>query len=162
MPILTFRCCNSRCGREYDSYSTEPRCPTCRSKRAQWVPVKVAIRKVAPQVDRDMRVAAEQYGMSDFRTARMGEKMAPPRSKTPSGVKLDQVTLAGAAGQGVPVYRGDDGNIIIKSVCVPSGVTSSVRPRMGVPIPERGPSLLRNTVFEGKTIQRTVPLDDHT
>lgn len=159
MPVLTFRCGNTRCGVEYDTTKPEPRCPKCRSKKAQWVPVRLAIRKVATQVDRDVRIASEQYGMSDFRKPYPGEAMAIRRAATPIGVTPDAIQLGGV-GSPVPVYRDPSGKIASElSRCEPCGLGPKITPKMGNRLSEdrRSASLTPRTIIAAATQQRTLP-----
>jgi len=161
MPILTYRCCNSKCGIEYDSSATNPRCPTCRSPRKQWVPSKIAVRKVATQIDRDVRDAATAYGATNFRRPYYGEPMAMKRSGLPPpGATLTDNLNQGKDGWDVRLWQDENGRPVMKSTCEPAGMLSRVRPRMGVAKggQSQGPGLGAFTVFEGRTTERTVPV----
>lgn len=85
--------------------------------------------------------------------------MAPPRAKaSPDGLRLSKARVGDTE---VPVYRDEQNHVVMQSICQPSGVTSRVRPRMGASLPKSTSDVMQRTAIEGRTVQRTVPLDDH-
>ena len=153
---LTFRCCKEGCGREYSSTATEPKCPHCRSTRRQWIPVRIAVSKVAAQVDRDVRLAASQYGFSNFRKTYEGEKTAPARA-TSNGQAYRNVNLPGFD-HAVPMPTDAAGNLAMQSVCVPNGVGMPVKSQWGT---RRPSGRVPGTTIAAATLQRTLPKDDN-
>ena len=157
MPTLTFRCCRETCGREYDSTSAKPRCPYCRSTRAQWIPVKIAVRKAATKIDATVKEMQKAYRFTDLRKPYAGERMLPPRAQNrASGMRTTRIP---GFDFDVPVATTSDGQIALDvATCTPNGISSRVAPKWGHQRPSGG---VPGTVIEKSTTQRTLPSDDN-
>lgn len=97
MVIRTYLC--RRCGTERD-YSDEPeRCADCGHGDLQWIPRGGHPLRTLRRRDRLIRQLAEAHGLSNLRSARPGEPMAPPSAAQPrvmEGVSLKTLNLEAA------------------------------------------------------------------
>ena len=104
-----------------------------------------------------MKIAAQQYGFSDFRKAYEGERMAPPRAKVPEGYSLGSQRIKGFD-YDIPVAVDATGAIDWNSaVCAPSGVGMRVTPKWGAANrTHSGPDHRSLTTIEGRADMSTL------
>lgn len=141
---LTYRCLKQTCGIEFDTQNSAAKCPKCKTRRVQWLPVRVSIAKVRQQADQIMREAAQHYNVTDFRSARQGESMRLPRAPDPPGAQLTKYKRAD--GHGAAVWTDKTGRVMNNSTCVPAGLTVPTHVTMGQKLPATGPGPERHTV----------------
>jgi hypothetical protein len=100
----TYRCLNRTCSAQYNVSVNRPRCPKCKSTKARWLPMAVAVGKVSASIDRDARQLASSYGMTDYRSAYRGE--ARKQLSEHTGATIPVAPAGGHYGQvALPVDR---------------------------------------------------------
>lgn len=128
MPIRTYRCLKDGCDHLFDTTSEKPKCPACKSKRLRWVPVRVAVGKVAKGLDTELRACADAYGLTNLRSAKAGESAKLPSA--PDGAQMQPHSFGGGWQGGL--WTDSGGRILEKASCtIAPGISSKVSPEVG-------------------------------
>lgn len=133
MPIRTFLC--RRCQLEFDKLVDQgeiPQCRKCGSYDHQIIPGGCHPLKSLRRRDNIMRMLADSYGLTNMKSAREGESMAPD-VPTPKFENLNGVSM---------------GDMV---TCNPIQATGDLMAKAGPPIKQpKLPSLREKTVIEAR------------
>jgi hypothetical protein len=70
--IRTWRCLNRSCAKSFDSWESNPSCPSCQCVRVDWQPAGGHIAGVARGADAELRALADIFKMGDMNSAEEG------------------------------------------------------------------------------------------
>lgn len=144
---LTFQCLNDKCGVQFDTKRTDARCPRCKTRRVQWLPVACNIGKVARGADRDLRQQADIYKLGNIRSAKRGEAVKLRAPDPPGGILTP---YARRDGWGAALWTDKQGHAIDFPTCVPAGMGSMVPAPIGKRLPGTRQVSRARTVLAGR------------
>ena len=125
--------------------------PRVQIQKLRWVPVKIAVGKVAKGLDTELRACADAYGLTNLRSAKAGET-TKPRNAPAGAAQLQQHQFAG--GWGGQLWTDSTGRILDAASCsVAPGISSKVAAPIGLATANTNPNLAlsRFTSVEAKT-----------
>jgi len=79
--IRTWVCLN--CSQEFDSWESNPACPSCECVRVSWVPGGGHIAGVSRSGDAEFRALADVFRLDDLHSAKQGESAKIMRTPPP-------------------------------------------------------------------------------
>lgn len=152
-----WHCLNPQCGHEYHSFEkANPPCPACGCLRVDWIPGGGHTGGMARRVDARLRDIADQHGFTNLNSASPSRlNRAAPRIETPP-ISPELGVKHFAPGFSAPISAHGP-------ICVPSVAPLNLRGKVSVGAHAQrheasatmpGPSA--NTVFAGRTMQRTI------
>src|ERR1700690_1701808 len=143
--IRTWQCQNLRCGHSFDSWESNPECPTCKCVRVGWLPAGGHIGNAAKGADRELRALADIFRLDNMNSAERGRaakkvNLPPAPAANPGNV----TTFAGGFSAAVDPTRG--------AQCVPTANKFDVKvkaaPGIALSPNSTYPSIRSNTAVE--------------
>lgn len=132
--LRTWHCQNSRCGKQFDAWESNPECPACHCVRVAWVPAGGHIGKAGKSADAELRALADVFRMTDMNSAEEGR--AAKKVNLPQPAPTDGPVHTFAPGFSAPVAAGAG------PACVPTSSHVDFKVKAGV-----GHSLAPSKVF---------------
>jgi hypothetical protein len=127
--LRTWQCGNARCAKSFDSWESNPTCPSCQCVRVQWVPRGGNILTEACRTaDTELRKLAGHFDMTDINSAQRGERAKPKLPSQPIAGR-DQPNMQFAPGFTAPVVRDNKGRPV--ATCQPSTSSVNFKARVG-------------------------------
>lgn len=121
--IRSWRCQNARCEEEFQAWESHPECPVCHGVRVNWIPGGGHVAGTARAADAELRMLADNYGLSDLNSAARGERAKPKLALQPV-VERSTPSISFAPGFTAPAHAGN------QAMCVPSTSTVNFKTRV--------------------------------
>lgn len=131
--IRSWQCLNKSCGCEFQAWEANPACPDCGCVRVNWIPGGGHCAGTAKAADADLRLLADNYGLTDLNSAEEGRAAKKVRLGPEPDRHAQPMTFAQGFSAAVDPVRARHAGNQSGAQCLPSsaGLTHKVKAGVG-------------------------------